>query len=173
MTHHDKSRVAVLAADGELRIRDDHAQIDVVVDERRIRCIEVVESHVREVVAQLDDLGGGLGVHLAVDDLVALAQIADLAVGTQIAFKRVEGEILGKVRDGDILQNLVVDLIVDAQLVGLGHLDVVVGDLDAAVVRNVVHLHVGVDGTRRNDIVVVILGGGVVALGIGVLQEIL
>ena len=107
------------------------------------------------------------------DDLVALAQIADLLVLTGVAFKGVEGEILGEIRDGDILQHLVVDLVVGAQLVGLGHLQVVVGDLHAAVVRDIIHLDVGVDGTRGDDVVVVVFGSRIVALGIGVLEEVL
>ena len=173
LTHGHESRIAGLAADGEFRIVDHEAQIHVVMDEGGIGGVQIVHGEVGMIRTQLEDLGVGGAVDRLLDDLILVVQISHLAVTARIALQGVEGEILGEVGEGYVLQHLVADLVVGTQLVGLGKLQVVVGDLDAAVDGNVIHLHVGVDGARGDDIVVEVLGGGVVAVLVGVLQEVL
>ena len=173
LSDHDKSRVAIFASDGEVGIVYNDAKVGVVVAEGIRGGVEIVQGNIRELIAQLSHDGIGFGVDNSPGRLVVLVQIAQLSVGPRISFQRIEGKILGEISNGDVLQNLVADLIVSAKLVGLGQLHVVVGDLDAAIIRDIVHLHVGINGARRLNMIVVVLAGRIVTIGIGVLQEVL
>ena len=134
---------------------------------------EVIQGKVGAGIAQRDEglPGGrhGVGGH----ELVVLVQVADGPVLARIGVGGVEAEITLEILEGDVFKNLVCHLVVDTVLIGLGHLGLGVGDFDPSVVGQVGHVHRGVGRAGGGDHVADVLGRIVIAVRIGILEEIL
>ena len=70
----------------------------------------------------------------------------DLGENEQANFPFVEGEAAFEISKADVIKHVDVYLVVGAKLVGLRKLTMIIGDVHLAVVGDVVHLDLGVNG---------------------------